>query len=132
MGSGPGKDASEIRRQAQDAIDRARKEMEETRRASAANEAGESELVEGSVEVVAIPPVTSALRAKLEESLQGIADLRLVTAGGSIDGGIRMIAFASRPLPLAATLGRLPFVAQVTTKHVKNATQLQVKLTAPG
>ena len=132
MSSGPGKDASEIRRQAQDAIDRARKEMEAARQGSAAKETGESELVEGSVEVVAIPPVTSALRTKLEGSLQGIADLRLVTAGGSTDGGIRMIVFASRPLPLAATLGRLPFVAQVTTQHVRNVTQLQVRLTGPS
>ena len=39
----------------------------------------ESELMEGSVGVVAVPPVTAASRAKLEEGLQQIADLRLVT-----------------------------------------------------
>ena len=132
MSSGPANDAGEVRREAQEAINRARKEVEEGRQASAESQAQDGDLVAGSVEVVAASPVTAALRAKLEESLQEMAGLRLVTSGGSADGGIRMIVFASQPVPLAAALGRLPFVAQVTTQQLKKVTQLQVKLAVPA
>ncbi len=107
-------------------------ETEDGRQSRDAIGAGDREFVEGSIEVVVVPPVTSAFRARLEDSLQEITDLRLVTAGGSFEGGIRMIAFAGRPLPLVAILGRLPFVSQVDTQRVKGVTRLRVRLAAPG
>ncbi len=132
MNSAPEHDEGEAIEEAQEAIDRTPSEAEETRQTSpGGGGAGDEDLVEGSVEVLVAPPIVAALRARLEDSVRTIPDLRLVTAGGSASG-IRIIVFASRPLPLATILGGLPFVSHVEKQTARKVTRFVVTLATPG
>ncbi len=131
MSSAPEHDEGETVEEAQEAIDRTPRETEETRQTSPGGGADNEDLVEGSVEVLVAPPIVAALRARLEDSVRTTPDLRLVTAGGSASG-IRIIVFASRPLPLATILGGLPFVAHVEKQTARKVTRFVVTLATPG
>ena len=96
------------------------------KRAKEAEEEARTELYEGMVELVILPPLDSDQMKKLEEGLRQIQDLRVVLISGSMDEGTRVIVSARKPIPLANVIEEIPLVEQV----VKKGKEIQVSLKA--
>jgi hypothetical protein len=80
--------------------------------------------IEGTAEIVLIPPADSVQIGKLEEELGLVRNLRIILIEGSEDKGTRIVVSALQPMFLTDVIGEISVVQQVTRKDK----QIQVSL----
>ena len=122
-------------KEVREAKERVRRETEEAREgelvtepAAEAKEAKEvsTELYEGTMNIVLMPPVGVLQIKNLEEKLRLVQNLRVILTGGSVDEPIRIVVSAEQPIPLIDVLSQMPTVDQVT----KEGKEIQILLKA--
>ena len=123
-----GKEIREVKERAKRETEEGREVELVTEAVAKAKEAKEvsTQLYEGTINLIIIPPAGVLQIKNLEEKLRLIQNLRVVLTSGSADGPIRIIVSAERPIPLIDVLSRIPIVDQVT----KEGKKIQILLKA--
>ncbi len=118
-----------------EAKERAKRETEEAREVELVTEAVAKEkeakevstqLYEGTMNLIIIPPAGVLQIKNLEEKLRLIQNLRVALTRGSVDEPTRIVVSAEQPIPLIDVLSKLTTVDQV----IKEGKKIQISLKA--
>ncbi len=81
-------------------------------------EAGDDEFYQGRVELEITGPTPDfAQMLQLRTYLREVPDLRLLSVGGSADGGTSIVVFVDKPLRLLSILSEMPLAKEVFKKR---------------
>jgi hypothetical protein len=78
-----------------------------------------TQLYEGTISLVIMPPAGALQIKNLEERLRLIQNLRVVLTRGSVDEPTRIVVSAEQAIPLIDALSKIPIVDQVTKEGKK-------------
>ncbi len=73
-----------------------------------------TQLYEGTINLIIIPPAGVLQIKNLEEKLRLIQNIRVVLIRGSVDEPIRIVVSGEQPIPLIDALSKIPIVDQMT------------------
>ena len=122
-------------KEAREAKEQGKRENEKTREADLHAEAAAKEtevvevstqLYEGTINIVLMPPAGVLEIKNLEEKLRLIRNLRVILTSGSVDEPARIVVSAEQPILLIDVLSQMAVVDQVT----KKGKEIQVLLKA--
>jgi len=100
------------------------KVIQEVEEAKRVQREEDSELIEGEVNLVLVPPINLGRMREFTQHLNQVQDLRLVLLHGSVDKGNIIVVSAGNPIPLVSILRIMSPVNQVN----KIGDQIQVML----